>query len=124
MPSVLIIGFEPHAVPGVDAEALDAVFGEELARFAEHSIDAATALIAPHDSAESIEAELVAALAERDWDVVLIGAGIRKPEPALPLFELVVNLAHRHAPGAALAFNSGIDDTFEAGRRRLASAPS
>ncbi|MFE4515324.1 hypothetical protein ACFRMQ_14175 [Kitasatospora sp. NPDC056783] len=116
MATVLILGFDPYAVPGVDGDAMQAVLDRELARFAEHGIDVATALVAPDDTAEPA---VVAALADRDWDVVVIGGGIRKPEPALPFFELVVNLVRRHAPRAALAFNSGIADSLEAARRWL-----
>lgn len=41
---------------------------------------------------------IITALSEHDWDVVVIGGGIRKPEPPVPLFERVVNLVRRHLP--------------------------
>lgn len=66
---------------------------------------------------ESAEPAIVAALSEHDWDVVVIGGGIRKPEPLLPLFEQVVNLVHRHAPKAAIAFNTSGGDSVEAAKR-------
>ncbi|WP_344529673.1 hypothetical protein [Streptomyces albiaxialis] len=116
MPSALILGFDPHAVPGMDGDAMRAVLDKELARFADHGIHASTALIAPDASAKSV---IVAALSERDWDVVVIGGGIRKPEPVLTLFEQIVNLVRQHAPGAAIAFNTGIDDSVEAAERWL-----
>jgi hypothetical protein len=116
MSSVLILGFDPHAVPGMDGDGMRAVLDAELARFADHGIDAAMTLLAPDGTAE---ATLVAALAGRGWDVVVIGGGIRKPEPALPFFELVVNLVRRHAPGAAIAFNTSGADSLEAARRWL-----
>ncbi|WP_369199969.1 hypothetical protein [Streptomyces sp. PU-14G] len=121
MSSVLILGFDPHVVPGTDGEALGAELDAELARFADHSLDASVALLPADASAVSAA---VAALTERDWDVVVIGGGIRKPEAALLFFEQVVNLVREHAPGAALAFNSGIGDTFEAARRRLPASPA
>lgn len=68
---------------------------------------------------ESAEPTIVAALSERDWDVVVIGGGIRKPEPLLPLFEQVVNLVRRHAPKAAIAFNTSGGDSVEAAQRWL-----
>ncbi|MFE7528411.1 hypothetical protein ACFU7Y_22215 [Kitasatospora sp. NPDC057542] len=116
MTAVLVLGFDPHAVPGMDGDAMTAVLDAELARFADHGIDAAATLVAPDDTAEPA---IVAALGGRDWDVVVIGGGIRKPEPALPFFELVVNLVRRHAPQAALAFNTSIADSVEAARRWL-----
>ncbi|MET8029109.1 hypothetical protein [Streptomyces avermitilis] len=116
MPSALILGFDPHAVPGMDGDAMRVVLDKELARFGEHAIDASMTLIAPDESAES---RVVAALSERHWDVVVIGGGIRKPEPLLTFFERVVNLVRQHAPGAAIAFNTGIGDSVEAAMRRL-----
>ncbi|AXL90141.1 hypothetical protein C4J65_18995 [Streptomyces sp. CB09001] len=116
MPSALILGFDPQALPGTDGDALRAALDKELARFGEHAIDVSAALITPGESAEST---VVAALSERDWDVVVIGGGIRKPEPALTFFEQVVNLVRRHAPSAAIAFNTGIGDSVEAAKRWL-----
>ncbi|MFE6050163.1 hypothetical protein ACFQ6N_05385 [Kitasatospora sp. NPDC056446] len=116
MPSVLVIGFDPHAVPGLDGDALRAVLDTGLARFAEHGIDAAMTLVAPDDTAGPA---IVAALDGRGWDVVVIGGGIRKPEPALLFFEHVVNLVRRHAPQAAIAFNTSGADSVEAARRHL-----
>jgi hypothetical protein len=40
----------------------------------------------------SAERQIVEALRQRAWDCVVIGGGIRKPEPALVFFERVVNL--------------------------------
>ncbi|UNS96658.1 hypothetical protein MMF93_09140 [Streptomyces tubbatahanensis] len=120
MSSVLILGFDPHAVPGTDGAPLRVALDGELARFADHALDASVTLLPADASAVSVA---VAALTEREWDVVVIGGGIRKPEGALLFFEQVVNLVREHAPGAALAFNSGVGDTFEAARRRLPAAP-
>jgi hypothetical protein len=116
MSSVLVIGYDPQAVPGIDGAALRTALDTELARFAEHGIDAAMTLGVFVASAESL---LVTALSARPWDVVVIGGGIRKAEPLLPLFELVVNLVRRHAPGAAIAFNSSGGDSVEAAQRWL-----
>ncbi|MBK3627643.1 hypothetical protein JHN59_22925 [Streptomyces sp. MBT49] len=116
MPSVLILGFDPHAVPGMDGDAMRAVLDKELARFGEHAIDASMTLIAPDGSAES---SVVSALSEQDWDVVVIGGGIRKPEPLVTFFEQVVNLIRRHAPAAAIAFNTSGGDSVEAAERWL-----
>ncbi|MFG2227497.1 hypothetical protein [Streptomyces sp. NPDC048644] len=88
----------------------------EPARFAERGVEASLTLV-PLD--EWAGAALEAALAERVWDVVVIGGGIRKPEPLLTFFEQVVNAVRIHAPQAALAFNTGGGDTVEAAERRL-----
>ncbi|MGW3958033.1 hypothetical protein ACWEKM_45910 [Streptomyces sp. NPDC004752] len=70
-------------------------------------------------AAATAESTIVAALSEHDWDVIVIGGGIRKPEPLLPLFEQVVNLVRRHAPKAAIAFNTSGGDSLEAAKRWL-----
>lgn len=119
MTSALILGFDPHAVPGMDGDAMRAVLDDELARFGEHGIDASMTLLAPDATAE---AAVVAALSGRVWDVVVIGGGIRKPEPLLTFFEEVVNLVRQHAPGAAIAFNTSGGDSVEAVQRRLPQA--
>ncbi|MFD8993326.1 hypothetical protein [Streptomyces abikoensis] len=116
MTSVLVVGYDPQAIPGVDGEALRAALDRELARFGEHGIDAAMALVV---FGESVESALGASLAERPWDVVVVGAGIRKTEQLLPLFEQVVNLIRCHAPQAAIAFNTSGGDSVEAARRWL-----
>lgn len=78
MPSVLVIGIDPLAVPGMDGAAVRAALDQELARFGDHAIDASMLLIALDESAESAVAS---ALSGREWDVVVIGGGIRKPDP-------------------------------------------
>ncbi len=45
------------------------------------------------------------------------GAGIRTADDQLELFEQVINLVRRHAPGAAIAFNATPSDTYEAAAR-------
>ncbi|KUL58516.1 hypothetical protein [Streptomyces sp. NRRL S-1521] len=114
MPSVLVIGYDPHAMP--DADAVEAALDAELRKFAERGIDAAVTTVVADGTAGPA---LAASLTERPWDVVVVGAGIRKTEQLLPLFEQIVDLTRRHAPQAALAFNSGLTDTVEAAERRL-----
>ena len=116
MSSVLILGIDPHTVPGMDGDAIRAALDAELGRFGADGVQAAMTLIALDESAE---AAIVASLAERAWEVVVVGGGIRKPEPLVEFFELVVNLVRRHAPGAAIAFNTSGGDSLEAARRWL-----
>ncbi|MCC3770756.1 hypothetical protein [Streptomyces sp. UNOC14_S4] len=116
MSSALVVGYDPRAIPGVDGKALLTALEAELARFGEHGIDAAMALIVFGESAEST---LVESLTRHPWDVVVVGGGIRRTEPLLPLFEQVVNLIRRHAPQAAIAFNTSGGDSVEAARRWL-----
>ncbi|WP_329590870.1 hypothetical protein OG195_21825 [Streptomyces sp. NBC_01362] len=116
MSSVLVVGYDPQALPGTDAETGRAALDGSLKRFAEIGVEAAMTLVVFDESAEPA---LVASLTERPWDVVVVGGGIRKTEQLLPLFEQIVNLIRRHAPQAAIAFNTGAADTVEAAQRRL-----
>ncbi|MCX4919262.1 hypothetical protein [Streptomyces sp. NBC_00687] len=116
MPSVLVVGYDPHAIPGIDADPLRQALDAELARFGEQGVDAAMTLMVFDETAEPT---LIASLTSRPWDVVVVGGGIRKAEPLLPLFELTVNLIRRHAPRAAIAFNTSGGDSVEAARRWL-----
>jgi hypothetical protein len=53
------------------------------------------------------------------YDCVVIGGGLRIPPKGLALFERIVNVVHKAAPGAAIAFNTRPEDTAEAAARQL-----
>ncbi|WP_405781335.1 hypothetical protein [Streptomyces sp. NBC_00859] len=116
MSSVLVLGIDPHAVPGIDADGVRAGLESELTRFGDLGIDASMTLIALDESAGPA---MTSALTARAWDVVVVGGGIRKPEPLLTLFEQVVNMIRQHAPQAAVAFNTSGGDSVEAAQRWL-----
>ncbi|MBK7078284.1 MAG: hypothetical protein IPH44_39075 [Myxococcales bacterium] len=61
-----------------------------------------------------------AAVATTPVDCVLIGAGLRKTDQVLVLFEQIVNAVRVACPGAALCFNTVPEDSAEAVRRWLA----
>jgi hypothetical protein len=53
------------------------------------------------------------------YDCVVIGGGLRIPPKSLALFETVVNIIHKAAPKAAIAFNTRPEDTADAAARHL-----
>ncbi|MGH6616574.1 hypothetical protein [Sphingomonas sp.] len=123
-------GFAPKVlVIGVDPDMLDpddwGVTAEQNAMVKRLIAEGEAALSAAGYAVEmvliAIDAPLDDALAPRlkaeAWDCVVVGGGIRKPPELLDLFERVVNVVHRHAPTAAIAFNSRPDDTLDAVRR-------
>lgn len=120
--SVLIIGLDPHALPGVDAQTVERgiAYGLERVREAGYAVEQA---LVPLD--ESALEHIKAAVVSRAWDVVIIGGGIRKPEPLLEFFETVVNLVHAGAPTAKIAFNSDGGTSLEgiSGSRSDVSLP-
>ncbi|SDT29200.1 hypothetical protein [Microlunatus soli] len=117
---VLLVGFDPTTVPNVDAEQVNTALRIGRDRFAGSGLEPTECLVSLDESAVG---EITAALAERAYDcVVVVGGGIRKPEPLLELFETVVNLIRRHAPQAVIAFNSNPTDSCDAAQRAMANA--
>lgn len=114
--NVLLIGLDPHAVPGVDAKLVDTAITIGQQRFAAEGIPAELCLVKPDASADP---EIVAHLSRKEYACVIIGGGIRKPEEMRGLFERVVNLVRVHAPGAAIAFNTNPTDSLDAAKRWL-----
>jgi hypothetical protein len=117
-PTVLVIGFDPNRLPVPDKDTIAAALERGQDRFADLGLSGETCLIGMDDQ---IEAEVTAALRARPWNCVVIGGGIRKPPQALELFELMVNLVRRHAPHAAIAFNTSPEDSADAAARALAA---
>jgi hypothetical protein len=114
-----VIGLDPYRVPGPwDPKPVADAIEASTARFAEHGIDAENCLFGL-DGSDDIEAVVTAALRARPWECVVVGGGVRKSEEQLELFETIVNLVRRHAPGAAIAFNRTPADIVEAAARRL-----
>ena len=121
MPRVLLIGVDPSTLDptewGITSEQTavvqTAIAGCEQS-FRDAGYDIETCLIALDADLASV---LVPRLRAKIWEVVVIGGGIRKPPELLLLFEHVVNAVHRHAPQAAIAFNTKPADSLEAAER-------
>ena len=74
-----------------------------------HTLDFCLLLDAPSDIAL-----IEGALAAQRYDAIVVGAGIRLQAKHHLLFEKIVNLVHRAAPGAAICFNTTPIDTSDA----------
>jgi hypothetical protein len=117
--TVLAIGFDPRfadlgTMPQFTPELIRATIEAEIGRVRKLGFEVKTCLIAP---GEAGEAEIEAALRGGRFACIVIGAGLRQPAEHLVLFEKIVNLAHRLAPDASIAFNSRPADTAEAIQR-------
>ena len=66
------------------------------------------------DADETVEDVLRERLASRSYDCVVIGGGIRMVPGMTPLFERIVNVLHRTAPGLTFAFNTSPASTADA----------
>lgn len=112
---------------GIEWQALPPSFSDDVRRNIRIGIEAAMAeLIALGYDARwcgvttdplAAVAALRVALERDDVDCVLFGAGLRKTDAALVLFEQLVNVVHRSCPRAALCFNSTPEDSAAAVRR-------
>ena len=118
-PAVLAIGLDPafadfSATPHLTPELVRGYINAQVARVRELGFEVDTCLIAPGSAAE---AEIAAALQARNFECVVIGAGLRVTPEQLLLFEKIINLVHRFAPQASIAFNTTPADTADAVRR-------
>jgi hypothetical protein len=118
-PRVLVIGLDPYRVPGPwDPTPVADGIAAGMARFAEAGVGVESCLFGL-DGSDDIEAVVTEALDRRPWEVVVVGGGVRRSEDRLDLFERIINLVRRHAPDAAIAFNSTPEGTFDAAARWL-----
>ena len=98
----------------MSAENIHAGIELALADFAGRGWHAQNCFIRPDETAvPTIERFLAGDV----YDCVVIGAGVRLPRKGLVLFEEVVNVVHRMAPQAAIAFNTRPQDSGEAAAR-------
>ncbi|MEU1269459.1 hypothetical protein [Streptomyces sp. NPDC005799] len=116
-PRVLVIGLDPYRVPGPwDPEPVAKAIEGGLAKFAEHGVGVETCLVGL-DGSDDVTAVVANALRARRWECVVLGGGLRHSDDQAELLEQVVNLVRRHAPDAAIAFNSAPATTYEAAAR-------
>jgi hypothetical protein len=122
MMRVLFVGYVPETVdfsdpalpPGMTAEKIHAGIAVAVKQFAERGWEADLCLIRPDETAGPTVARQ---LASKNYDCVVIGAGIRLLPRGLVLFEVVINAVHKSAPGAAIAFNTVPQDSADAAAR-------
>src|SRR5262245_11979163 len=109
--SVLVIGLDPALIdfskpgypPGMDAPKVMAglkTSEDELTRL---GLSVEMCLT---DFGETAEAVVRGQLEKRQFDCILIGAGVRANPSNFLLFEKLVNVVHEHAPRSRLCFNT------------------
>jgi hypothetical protein len=126
MPRILFVGQKPETVdfsdpslpPGFDAGKINAGIAVAVAKIKERSWQGDTCMITPDEAGKAmLEKQLKSAA----YDCVVIGGGLRVPPKSLALFETVVNVVHKAAPNAAIAFNTRPEDTADAAARQFAA---
>lgn len=124
MKRVLFVGQKPETVdfsdptlpPGFNAEKIHAGIAIGISKLEDHGWQADECMITPDDSGFST---LAKQLKSTHYDCVVIGGGMRLPPKGLVMFEKVINLVHKTAPTAAIAFNTRPEDTADAASRWL-----
>jgi hypothetical protein len=110
---------DPALAPGTTAEKINAGIALGVGKIKEKGWKGVTCMITP-DAAGT--AMLEAALKSDDYDCVVIGGGMRLPPKGLILFETVMNIIHKTAPKATIAFNTKPEDTVETAARQAKPA--
>jgi hypothetical protein len=126
MTRVLLLGLDPETVdfsdpalpPGMTAEKVHAGIAVALKQFADRGWEGDLGFIRPDETAGPDVERL---LASKNYDCVVIGAGVRLPPRCLTLFEVLINSIRKAAPRAAIAFNTRPDDSADAAARWLAA---
>jgi len=124
MARVLFVGQKPETVdfsdpslpPGFDAGKINAGIAVAITKIQERGWQGDTCMITPDAGGIAM---LETALKGAAYDCVVIGGGLRLPPKSLALFESVVNIIHKAAPSAAIAFNTRPEDTADAAARQL-----
>lgn len=122
--SVLIIGLDPELIdfsspdfagfPGMTAAKVlagmdDAAEGMRTLGYEVH--------YCLTDFGQIAEEIVTAQLQGRQFDCVMIGAGVRTVPSNFILFETLINVVHEHAPNSKICFNTKPSDTLEALQR-------
>ena len=124
MTRILFVGQQPETVdfsdpslpPGFDADKINAEIALGLAKIKDRGWQGDPCMITPDDAGLAM---LKKQLASAPYDCVVIGGGLRLPPKGLALFESVVNVIHKAAPDAMIAFNTKPEDTADAAARAL-----
>lgn len=119
MKKVVLIGLHPDVVdydkwPMLTPEKLMDALNSEKASLEGEGFEAEVMLVDRGETAEQVVRD---ALGAKDYDCVVIGAGVRKDDDHFLLFEKLVNVLHELAPNAKIAFNTNPSDTAEAVKR-------
>ena len=122
--TVMILGLEPGLIdfsrpayaghPGLDAGKVRAALEADAVHLCGLGYDAEFCLI---DFGATAEAVVRARLRQKDFDCIMIGAGVRLIAENTELFEKLINVVHVHAPRATFCFNTAPSDTAAAVER-------
>lgn len=113
---ILLVGLQSSAVdfekwPQLSIPKLEQAFSDIVEELTQNGFSAVWCLT---DAGETAEQKLSEAIASEDPDVVVVGAGVRTDPDHFLLFEKMINIIHKKAPNAHIAFNTSPYDTSKA----------
>jgi hypothetical protein len=121
---ILIIGIDPFlidfsspefaAFPGLTAEKVGAGIKGSISQLNQSGYEAELCWV---DFGQTASTVLEMHLKQKQFDIVLIGAGIRVPEKNFLLFEKMINTIHEFSPVVRICFNTNPTDTIAAVQR-------
>ena len=122
--TVLIVGIDPSLIDFTTPEfaAMPGLTAEKVEMGIKNSIDQLNKLgysanLCWTDFGETAIEVIKKQLIEKQFDCVLIGAGIRKPESNFNFFEKAINVIHEFAPKTKICFNTNPMDTVASVQR-------
>lgn len=122
--NILIIGLDPFIldftspdfIPGLTAEKVMNGLNSSIKELVELGYNAELCLTDFGQTASAVAQEH---LQNKQFDVILIGAGVRVPPSNFLLFEKLINTVHQFAPKGKICFNTNPMDTAESIKRWL-----
>ncbi len=116
---ILLVGLQASSVdfekwPELSVEKLEKAFADIIEALTRGGYTAKWCLT---DTGETADQKLTESIASFHPDVVVVGAGVRTDPDHYLLFEKIINIIHKRAPQASIAFNTNPFDTIEAIKR-------
>ncbi len=113
---ILLVGLQSSSVnfekwPQLSVQKLEKAFSDIIEELTQNGYSAVWCLT---DTGETAEQKLTESIDSVDPDLVIVGAGVRTDPDHFLLFEKVINIIHKKAPNAHIAFNTNPYDTIEA----------
>ena len=122
--NLLLIGIDPSlidftgpefaAFPGLTAEKVEAGIKGSITQLMELGYETELCWT---DFGQTASSVIEKHLQNKEYDGVLIGAGIRVPAANFLLFEKMINSIHEYAPQSKICFNTNPMDTIAAVQR-------
>ncbi len=113
---ILLVGLQSSSVdfekwPQLSVQKLEKAFSDIIEELTQSGYSAVWCLT---DTGETAEQKLTESIESVEPDLVIVGAGVRTDPDHFLLFEKVINIIHKKAPDARIAFNTNPYDTIEA----------